>query len=129
MADKIDFKDTMTAAIASGAAVAAADPANNVTKADIPDVVAAATKAAAPIIKEAQAHYDFATNNESLQTSYSFTGGLIGFLGGIGIITERLWDGYMPADDNTALIPALAAVIGPLWVLYGRLGRSKPIGQ
>lgn len=126
---KIDLGNVLTTAIASAATQMAADPGNKVSSKDVPAIVEAAKEVAEPLIKEAQAQYNYATNNESLATSYSFIGGLTSFLGALGVVSERLWDGYSPADDNTALMPALAIIIGSCVTLYGRLFRNKPLGQ
>lgn len=128
MAD-VNLMRTVTAAVSQAVTTIAADPGTKLEQKDVPAIVQVAAEAARPIVQQAQAHYDFATNNESLATSYSFIGGLTATLGALGTITEKLWDGYIPADDNTALIPALATLIGAAVVLYGRLVAKKPIGS
>lgn len=128
MAD-LDLNKVVTAAVAAGAAQVAANPGNNVSNADVPAIVAQAAEIAAPQIAAAQATFDYATNNESLATSYSFTGGLTAALGAISGITMQLQDGYQPAIDNPMLIPQIVTLAGIGWVLYGRLFRSKPIGK
>lgn len=124
-----DIKTAAVSAIAAGVANAAADPSSAITQSDVHAVTAAVTQAAAPALADAQARLDYATNNESLLTSYSATGGLTVVVGSVFTIIEKLSDGYQPVVDNPALLFPVVTLLGGAWVLYGRLFRSKPIGQ
>lgn len=129
MADKLNIKGAVIAALHAGATAAAADPGTSMAHKDVPAIVEVVRQQVAPVLNDAQARLDYATNNESLATSYAFTGSAASVIGAVLGVVQQLWDGYNPTDDNAALLPFLVVLVGAGWALYGRLVRSKPIGS
>jgi len=125
---ELDLMKTVNAAVAAAANVAAADPANNLKRSDVPKMVEVGIEAARPIIHEAQARYDYATDNENPFASWGLNASVLAGISGAYGMVEALWDGFQPTDDKTAIITGIASIGAGIMYLIGRY-RGKPIGS
>lgn len=124
----VDFEKALNSAIAVAASATARDPRTDLAPKDVPAVVEVAKEMVKPVIADAQARYDYATNNESLPTSWSFNSAWIAVLSSGLTIYGALADGYVAADDNVILIGSGGMLISAAGWLIGRF-RGKPIGS
>lgn len=124
----INLKETVSNAIAASAAQAAHDPAISVDHADIPRVIEAAQKVAAPAVRDAQSRLDYITDNESPFKSWGNAAGVTGTITALYGIVIALHDGFQPVEDQTLMITGIGAGISAALFFIGRW-RGKPIGE
>lgn len=125
---KIDLNQVLKAAVAAGVVAAASAPNNDLQQKDAPVVTAVVTEQLKPVIEDAQARIDHASNQEPFYLSRQWWVTVLSLLSAMLGLAGYAFPAEMQ-QQALAIIMAAVGLISTVTLFYNRYFARKPIGK